>query len=75
MFENTRKVLDEFEKATNNIMCGSLDIAKEDEDAVIYFSMHLAKALMQDEYIGEDSVAKIILAVKNLSNDINVRVQ
>ena len=48
---------------------------QDEEDILIYFNMHLAKALMQDEYIGAEKVAKIILASKDLSNEIIVKVQ
>ena len=75
MFENTRKVLDKFESAYNNIHKNGWDVSKEDEDALSYFSTNLAKALMQDEYILDASVAKIILATRDLSNDITVKVQ
>ena len=74
MFENTKKVLDEFE-STYNTVCKKLAPTQDEEDILMYFNMHLAKALMQDEYIGAESVAKIILATKNLSNEITVKVQ
>jgi hypothetical protein len=75
MFENTRKVLNEFESAYNNVLKDGFNVSKDDQDAVIYFSVHLAKALMQDEYILDESVAKIILATKDLSNEITVKVE
>ena len=75
MFENTRKALDEFESAYGRIMKDGFSTKKEDEDTIVYFSMHLAKALMKDEYILDESVAKIILAAKELSNEITVKVQ
>lgn len=75
MFENIRKVLDEFEKAYNMVMNNGFDVSKEDRDILIYFSVNLAKALMQDEYVLDESVAKIILAAKDLSSEINVKVQ
>jgi hypothetical protein len=75
MFENTRRVLDEFERAYNNILNDCFNASKDDENNVVYFSVHLAKALMQDEYIGDESVAKIILAAKDLSSEITVTVQ
>lgn len=74
MFENTRKVLDEFENTYTKIQDSS-EWSKDEEDKLIYFNMHLAKALMQDEFVGDETVAKIILATKNLSNEIKVRVQ
>ena len=76
MFENTRKVLDKFESVYKNCIskCYS-DITKDEEDTFIYLSVNLAKALMKDEYIPAESIAKIILAAKDLSNEITVKVQ
>ena len=75
MFNNTRKVLDEFEKTYNNLDRDGRLPTKDEEDILVYFNMHLAKALMQDEYIGAESVAKIILAAKELSSEITVKVE
>ena len=75
MFENIRKVLDDFESTYNKIVNDSFNISKEDEDTLQYFNVHLAKALMQDEYILDDSVAKIIIATRDLSSEITVKVQ
>jgi hypothetical protein len=75
MFNNTRKVLDEFEKTYNNLDHDGRFPTEDEEDILLYFNMHLAKALMQDEYIGAESVAKIILAAKNLSSEITVKVK
>lgn len=76
MFENVRKILDEFENTYNNCVntcCGNFtEDAKETFD---YFSVNLAKALMKDECIPSVSVAKIILAAKDLSSEIIVKVQ
>ena len=74
MFNNTRKVLDEFEETYNN-HCRSGRLPIKEEDILSYFNMHLSKALIQDEYIGAESVAKIILAAKNLSGEITVKVE
>ena len=75
MFNNTRKVLDEFEETYNNLSRSGFLPIKEEEDILLYFNMHLSKALMQDEYISAESVAKIILAAKNLSSEITVKVE
>lgn len=74
MFENIRKVLDEFENTYNTVR-KKFAPTQYEEDILIYFNMHLAKALMKDEYIRSESVAKIILAAKDLSNEITVKVQ
>lgn len=75
MFKNIRKVLDEFEGTYNKIQNDFRKTTKEDEEVMQYFSIHLAKALMQDEYVLDGSVAKIILATKELSSEITVKVQ
>lgn len=76
MFENTRKILDEFENTYNSCINNfHKDITKDEENTFAYFSVNLAKALMQDEYILDESVAKIILAAKDLSNEITIKVQ
>ena len=76
MFENTRKVLDEFENTYNNYLKKHYDdITKDEEDTLAYFSVNLAKALMKDEHISSENVAKIILAAKGLSSEITVKVQ
>ena len=75
MFENTRKVLDKFESTYNSCINKCSDITKDEEDTLVYFGVNLAKALMQDEYILDESVAKIILAAKNLSSEITVKVK
>ena len=75
MFEYTRKVLDEFESAYNNIQKNGWDVSEEDKDSLSYFSVHLAKALMQDECILDSDVAKIILATRDLSSEITVKIQ
>ena len=76
MFDNTRKILDEFENAYNNCLEKYYkDITQDEEDILVYFSVNLAKALMQDKDISAEIVAKIILATKELSSEITVKIQ
>ena len=76
MFENTRKILDQFESAYNNyIQNCHINLTNDEEDVFVYFGVNLAKALMKDDYIPAESVAKIILAAKDLSSEITVKVQ
>ena len=75
MFNNIRKVLDDFESAYNRFIIDYASANKEDEDTIIFFNVHLAKALMQNEYTRSESVAKIILAAKELSSEIKVEVR
>lgn len=74
MFENTRKVLDEFETAYNNVF-GAGDPFEEYENILTYLSVNLAKALMQDSAVPDESVAKIILAARDLTSEIVVKVE
>jgi hypothetical protein len=75
MFENIRKVLDEFENTFNDANSHMWNLTEDDESILGYLNLHLAKALMQEEYVSAESVAKIILAAKELSNEIVVKVQ
>lgn len=75
MFENTRKVLDEFETAYNNVFGSGCDSFEKYENILEYFSMNLAKALMQDSIVPDESVAKIILAARDLTSEIVVKVE
>lgn len=75
MFSNIRKVLDEFEEIYKHACLDVCKLTKDEEDILFYFNMHLAKALMQNEHIGAESVAKIILAAKDLSSEITVKVE
>ena len=75
MFDNIRNILDDFESAYNRLMNDYTNASKEDEDTIIFFNVHLAKALMQNEYARSESVAKIILAAKELSSEIKVEVR
>lgn len=74
MFEHTRKALDEFENTYNKIYT-QWNWTEDEYDELYYFSMYLAKALMQDEHIKADAVAKIILASMDLSSEIKVKVE
>lgn len=76
LFPNTRSVLDEFENAHNTVPFKDYkDVTQDEEDTLVYFSVHLAKALMQDHYIDAENIAKIILAAKDLSSEITVKIR
>lgn len=74
MFEKIRKCLDEYE----DISCNRdiFNLSKEEIDAVQYFELHFAKALMQEDQrcLNSEKIAKIILATKGLSNEISIKV-
>lgn len=67
MFEEIRKCLDEFEITWEKIRSSSERPSKEEEGIIIHLNLNLAKALMQDEYVNAERVAKIILAAKGCS--------
>lgn len=76
MFKNTRAVLDNFESAYQRVMFShEVDVAACDMAILDYFNVDLAKALMQDSYILDESVAKIILATRGMSSEIAVKVE
>lgn len=76
MFKNTRAVLDNFESAYQRVMFSNAEfVAGSDEQILDYFNVDLAKALMQDSYILDESVAKIILATRGMSSEITVKVE
>lgn len=75
MFDNIRKVLDEFEIAYDAVMKNYSNATKDQENTLLYFNVNLAQALMQNEYTRSESVAKIILAAKELSNVVTVKVE
>lgn len=76
MFKNIRAVLDNFENAYQRVMFShEVDVVTCDMDILDYFNVDLAKALMQDIYISDESVAKIILATRGMSSEITVKVE
>ena len=73
MFKEIRTCLDDFEKVLAKTNYTSF--TKDEEDILLYFSLNLAKALMQDEYVGAEQVAKIILAAKGLGSEVTIKVE
>ena len=74
MFDNIKKVLDEYEEILNNFDDNGT-LTKEEEDTLVYLNVNLAKALMQNRWLDDEVVAKIVLATRGLSNEIVVKVQ
>ena len=70
MFKDVRRILDEFEKALNDLKVGVDDsdegvrVYTNAENTFNYFELHLAECLMKNRYINAKKVAQIILAVK-----------
>lgn len=78
MFENIRKCLDDYEKAVEKVHTDS-NATTEDWNTIEYFDVDLAKAMMIDMnrglYKDDEKIAKIILAARNVSNEIKVKVE
>ena len=56
-----------------NIYMGLLN---DDEKYILdYFEFNLARALIEDKYIDDEKVAKFIFTIKNLSNEIKIKVE
>ena len=70
MFDNIRKCLADFE---NVIKKGFLD--DEELKIVDYFEFNLVQALIKDGDIDDEKVAKFIFAIKNLSNEIKIKIE
>lgn len=75
MFDNTRRCLDDFKNAITgeNAARGFLD--NDEQYIVDYFEFNLAQALIKDEYIDSEKVAKFIFVIKNLSNEIKIKIE
>lgn len=73
MFEETRKVLDNFEKSLS-VVNNPTKFHKEDEDVILYFEIDLAKALIK-EAMNSDKIAKIILAHKGMIGDLKAEIK
>ena len=74
-FENVKKCLSDFENVMHgeNAQRGFLD--NEEQDIVDHFEFHLAQALIKDRIIDDEKVAKFIFAIKNLSNEIKIKIE
>ena len=70
MFDNIRRCLDDFE---NVIKRGFLD--DEELKIVDYFEFNLVQALIKDGDNDDEKVAKFIFAIKNLSNEIKIKIE
>lgn len=73
MFESIRKCLDELEESLDLASRNDNLFSRKNKDAIEYFELHLAKALMEE--CDSEKVAKIILAAKGLSNEVVVKVE
>lgn len=74
-FRNIKKCLSDYESAAygKNARMGFLN---DDEQHIVnYFEFDLAQALIKDRDVDDEKVAKFIFAIKNLSNEIKVKVE
>ena len=74
-FTNIRQCLSDFENVINgtNVYMGLLN--DEEKYILDYFEFNLARALIEDKYIDDEKVAKFIFTIKNLPNEIKVKVE
>ena len=78
MFNNIKKCLNEYEETCKRIREDNYREPTEKELSIIsYFDLHFAEAIMTDLQSGDkgEKVAKIILAMQGLSNEIKVKIE
>lgn len=77
-FGNIKKCLNEYEEVYKKLCeCLSCSPTKEEIDIIEYLEFNLAKAIMEDFGYnkGDVKIAKIILAMKDISNEIKVKIE
>lgn len=78
MFDNIEKCLNEYKKVYEKYVKDWQHKVTQEEDNILeYFDLHLAEAIMTDfQYCDKGAkVAKIILAMQGLSNEIKVKIE
>ena len=78
MFQNIEKCLNEYKEVCKRLRENNWrELTKEEEGLLNYFDMHLAEAIMTDfqDYDKGEKVAKIILTMQGLSNEIKVKIE
>lgn len=73
MFEHITKCLDQFSNVLNGENAASGLLNAEERDFLDYFDFYLAKALINEQYVNAEKVAKYILVAKGLSGDIKIK--
>lgn len=73
MFKYITKCLNDFTSVVNGENAKQGWLNDEEADIVDYFDFHLAKALMKEDQINAEKIAKFILVAKGLSGDIRVK--
>ena len=72
-FKYIKKCLNDYETVMNGENAKQGWLNEEEEDIVNYLDFNVAKALIKDDYINAEKVAKFILVAKGLSGDIKVK--
>lgn len=75
MFDNIRKCLDDFKNVINGKNAARGFLNDDEQYIVDYFEFNLAQALIKDDYIDSEKVAKFIFTIKNLSNEIKIKIE
>ena len=72
-FKNIKDCLFDYEMALHNIV--EFDYTKKDEDILEYFHLHLAEALMKNENVDHEKLAKIIFAFSGIKENIQIEIK
>lgn len=78
MFDNIEQCLHEYDEVCKKLKENCWRDPTEDEQNILdYFDLHLAEAIMTDfRYCDKGvKIAKIILAMQELSNEIKVKIE
>lgn len=78
MFDNIEKCLSEYKEICKRIKKDHYrEPTKEELNIIDYFDLHFAEAIMTDLqwYDKGEKVAKIILTMQGLSNEIKVKIE
>ena len=75
MFDNIRKCLDDFANVIKGKNAARGFLNDDEQYIVDYCQCNFAQALIKDEYIDSEKVAKFIFVIKNLSNEIKIKIE
>lgn len=74
-FRNIEKCLSDFENVIHGKNAARGFLNDDERYIVDCFEFNLAQALIKDEYIDDEKVAKFIFTIKNLSNEIKIKIE
>lgn len=76
MFKNIEECLSEYEEVSKDYV-GHYNLTEKEKCIIDYFDLHFAEAIMKDFHYSDKGVAiaKIILAMQGLSNEIKVKIE